>query len=68
MFIMGKSTPETLSTLREVYGDNALKKSVVYDRISRFRIGQETSEYNQRAGKPSTPRVEEMIENAPTSD
>jgi transposase len=58
----GKSDSETLSALQQVYGDIALQKSAVYDCFSRFKNGQETLENDQRSGRPSTCRTEEMIE------
>ena len=58
---LGKSASETLSALQQVYGDTALKKSAVYDWFSRFKNGQETLEDDQRSGRPSTSRTEEMI-------
>ena len=58
----GKSASETLSALQQVYGDTALKKSAVSDWFSRFKNGQETLEDDQRSGRPSTSRTEEMIE------
>jgi hypothetical protein len=46
---------------RPTYGDTALKKSAVYDWFSRFKNGQEMLEDDQRSGRPSTSRTEEMI-------
>jgi transposase len=40
----------------------ALKKSPVYDWSFRFKNGQETVEDDQRSGRPSTSRTEEMSE------
>ena len=57
----GKSALGMLSALQQVYGDTALKKSAVYNWFSRFKNGQETED-DQRSGRPSTSRTEEMIE------
>ena len=57
-----KSASETLSALQQVYGNTALKKSAVYDWLSRFKNGQDKLEDDQRSGRPSTPRTAEMIE------
>jgi len=57
----GKSASETLSALQQVYGYTILKKSAVYDRFSRFKNVQETLEGDERSGRPSTSRTEEMI-------
>jgi len=51
-----------LSALQEVYGDTALKKSVVCDWFSQFKKGQETMEDDQRSRRPLTSRTKEMIE------
>jgi transposase len=48
--------------LQQIYGDTALKKSTVYDWFSQFKNGQETLEDDQRSGRPSTCRTENMIE------
>jgi len=58
---LGKSASETLSALQQVYGDTALKKSEVYNWFSQFKNGQETED-DQRSGRPSTSRTEEMSE------
>ncbi|PNF21376.1 hypothetical protein B7P43_G15469 [Cryptotermes secundus] len=58
---LGKFASETLLGLQQIYGDTALNKSAVYYWFSRFKDGQETSEDDQRSGRPSTPRTEEMI-------
>ena len=57
----GKSASKTLLALQQVYGDTALKKSTLYDWFSQFKNGQETED-DQRSGRPSTSRTEEMIE------
>ncbi|PNF43072.1 hypothetical protein B7P43_G02720 [Cryptotermes secundus] len=56
-----KSASEMQSALQQIYGDSALKKSAVYDWFSRFKNWQETLEDDQRSGRPSTSRTEEMI-------
>ena len=63
----GKSTSETLSVLHQVYGDTALKKTAVYYWFSRFKNGKETLEDDQRIGRPSTSKTEEMIKKSGTS-
>ena len=59
---LGKSASETLSSLHQVYGDTALKKSTVYYWFSRFMKGQEMLEDDQCSGRPSTSTTEEMVE------
>ena len=57
----GTSASETLSVLQIVHGVTALKKSAVYDWFFRFKNGQMTFE-DDRSGRPSTSRTEEIIE------
>ncbi|PNF25199.1 hypothetical protein B7P43_G17705 [Cryptotermes secundus] len=47
LFKLGKSASETQLTMQQVYGDTILKKSAVYDWVSRFKNGQETLEDDQ---------------------
>jgi hypothetical protein len=54
MFKRGKSATETLQVLQKVYGDDALKKTVVYEWFNQFKNGQETLEDEPRTGRPST--------------
>jgi transposase len=58
----GKSTSEALSVLQQVYGDTALRRSTVYGWFSWFKNGWEMLEDDKRSGRPSTSRIEEMIE------
>jgi transposase len=58
---LGISASETLSALQQAYSDTALKKSAVYNWFSQLKYGQETLEDDQRSGRPSTSRTEEMI-------
>jgi hypothetical protein len=44
---LGKSASEMQSALVQVYGDNAQKKSAVYDSSFRIKNGQETLEDDQ---------------------
>jgi len=54
--------------LAAIYGDTVLKKSAVFVWFSRFKNGQETLENDQRSGRPSTSRTEEMIEKSAKTD
>jgi hypothetical protein len=57
-----KSASETLSALRQVYGDAALKKSAIYDWFSWCKNRQDMLENDQRSRRLSTSRTEEIIE------
>jgi hypothetical protein len=59
---LGRSASETLSALQQLYGDIALKKSALYEWFSRIKNGQEMLEDDERSGRPSTSRTQDMIE------
>ncbi|KAL4083495.1 hypothetical protein QTP88_028811 [Uroleucon formosanum] len=61
-FKLGKTVAETLECLKTVYGDEALKKTAVYDWFKRFKNGQESLEDEERSGRPSTSKNDETIE------
>jgi len=45
-----KIAADTLECLSTVYGDEALEKTVVYDRLKRFENGPESLEDEQQCG------------------
>ena len=47
--------------LVQVYGDNAMKKTVVYKWVKRFSGGRESVTDEERSGRPATRRTEENI-------
>jgi len=47
--------------LVQVYGDNAMKKTVVYKWVKRFSEGRESVTDEERSGWPATSRTEENI-------
>jgi hypothetical protein len=53
---LGKSARETLDMLRVAYGDNALKKSIVFEWLERFKEGWERV-------KPRQPKTQQSCEN-----
>jgi histone-lysine N-methyltransferase SETMAR len=61
-FKLRKTAAETLEYLKTVYGDEALKKTAVYDWFKRFKNGQESLEDEERSGQPSTSKNDETIE------
>jgi hypothetical protein len=53
---------------RPCSGDTGCKKYAIYDWFPRCKRGQETLEDDQRSGRPSTARIEEMITKGVTAD
>jgi len=47
--------------LVQVYGDNAMKKTVAYKWVKRFSEGRESVTKEERSGRPATSRTEENI-------
>jgi len=57
----GKSGNEIREMLMQVYGDNAMKKTAVYNWVKRFSEGRESVTDEERSGWPATSRTEENI-------
>jgi hypothetical protein len=49
--------------LVQVYGDNAMKKTVVYKQVKRFSEGREYVTDEERSGRPATIKTEENVAN-----
>ena len=49
--------------LVQVYGDNAMKKTAVYNWVKRFSEGRESVTEEERSGRPATSRTEVNIAN-----
>ena len=47
--------------LVQVYGDSAMKKTVVYRWVKRFSDGRESITDEEKSGRPATSRTEENI-------
>jgi len=61
---LGKSGNEIREMLVQVYGDNDMKKTVVYKWMKRFSEGRESVTDEERSGRPATSRTEEnSVEN-----
>ena len=58
---LGKGGNEIREILGQVYGDNAMKKTVVYNWVKRFSEGRESVADEERSGRPATSRTEENI-------
>jgi len=49
--------------LMQVYGDNVMKKTAVYNWVKRISEGRENVTDEERSGRPATSRTEENIAN-----
>jgi len=61
-FLLGKSAAETVLMLREACKEEALSKTEVYERYSRFRRGDMSCKDQPRSGRPSACRNGENLE------
>ena len=52
---------ETYQLLQQVYGEDTMGRTQVFDWFRRFKEGRTSVESDPRAGRPSTSRNEEMI-------
>jgi len=58
-----KSGNEIREMLLQVCGDNAMKKTLVYNWVKSFSEGRECVTDEERSGRPATSRTEEYIAN-----
>jgi hypothetical protein len=61
-FKTGKTATETFQLIKQVYGDNALARTRVFEWYARFRDGRENVEDNERSGRPAAVRTPGMVE------
>jgi len=61
-FKLGRTAAKTLEYLNTVYGDEALKKTIVYDWYKRLKNGPVLLEDEERSGRPSSSKNEETVE------
>ncbi|XP_051942683.1 protein GVQW3-like [Hippocampus zosterae] len=59
---LGKSPSEALGLLQQVYGDETMSRSRVFEWCKRFKEGREDVEDNPRSGRLSTSRTEANVE------
>ena len=59
--ILGKSGSETLQLLRTAYGDAVLSSAQVFRWHKVLKDGRESAEDEQRTGRPSTSRTENIV-------
>jgi hypothetical protein len=60
-FKTGLSATETLVLVQKAYGNEALNRSNVFRRYSRFPDGRELEEDDERIGRPKSTRTEVNI-------
>ena len=60
-FKIGKTATETYQLLQQVYGEDAMGRTQVFDWFRRSKEGRSSVQSDPRSGRPSTPRKEEMI-------
>nr|CAH7745967.1 unnamed protein product [Callosobruchus chinensis] len=58
---LGKSPSECFQLLKEVFGDNCMSRTRVFEWHKRFSEGREEVEDDERTGRPVTSRIEENI-------
>ncbi|EFN86740.1 Putative uncharacterized protein FLJ37770, partial [Harpegnathos saltator] len=59
---LGKSATETYLLLKEVYDNECLSRTRVFEWCKRFQDGREDVEDDSRPGRPSTSKTDENIE------
>ncbi|KAJ8944425.1 hypothetical protein NQ318_002121 [Aromia moschata] len=59
---LGKTFTETYVMLKEVYGNECLSRTPIFEWFKRFKEGRETTEDDPRPGRPSTSKTDENIE------
>ena len=59
---LGKTPTEALKLLQEVYGDDTMSRTRLFEWRRRFKEGREEVEDDHRSGMPSTSRTDENVE------
>ena len=59
---LGKSATETYSLLTEVYGDQCLSHTQVFEWFKKFKEGREYVGDDPKSGHPSTAKTQENVE------
>ena len=57
-----KTPIEALKLLQEVYGDDTMSRTRLFEWHRRFKEGREKVEDNHKSGRPSTSRTDENVE------
>ena len=59
---LGKSATETYNLLTEVYGDQRLFRTQVFEWFKKFMEGREGVGNDSKSGRPSTAKTQENVE------
>jgi len=59
---LGKTPTEILKLLQEVYGDDTMSRTCLFEWNRRFKEGREEVGDDHRNGRPSTSRTEENVQ------
>ena len=59
---LGKTPTEALKLLQEVYYDDTMSRTRLFEWHRRFKKGREEVEDDHRRGRPSTSRTDEIVE------
>ena len=59
---LGKSATETYNLLTEVYGDQCLSRTQVFEWFKKFMEGREDVGNDPKSGRPSTAKTQENVE------
>ncbi|KAJ8957753.1 hypothetical protein NQ318_017651 [Aromia moschata] len=59
---LGKTFTDAYAMLKEVYGNECLSRTLVFEWFKRFKEGREMTEDHPRPGRPSTLKTDENIE------
>ena len=62
LVLFGKTPTEALKLLQEVYGDDTMSRTHLFEWHRRFKEGREEVEDDHRSGRPSTSRTHENVE------
>ena len=58
----GKTPSEALKLLQEVYGDDTISTTRLFEWHRRFKEGRNEVEDHRKSGRPSTSRIDENVE------
>ena len=59
---LGKTPTEALKLLQEVYSDDTMSRTRLFEWHRRFKEGREEVQDDHRTGRPSTSRTDENVE------
>ena len=59
---LGKTPTQALKLLQEIYGDDTMSRTRLFEWHRRFKEGREEVEGDHRSGRPSTSRLHENVE------